>query len=259
MTSNNAIVDSDLQGHLIDGFAVYQKYLSIRLHFNPDRKYSYNSVRSGRPSNVIRKNSSRTSFERRDNAIHFSKIAKKFKGNLRKIEDYLIANILLNPYWGGDNLINDESMVVYKEYLGRVESLMYLFERDNKHLRDRAISEYQKMGETERFLLCKNTTKSLRQSAYELVNLNSVYFNICVLERSGTQPLIVRETLGSRISVETLTLFCAVSQCHKDWDHDDPTINMGMLRLMPYASLLEFDEEAVENILRKVWMPPKNQ
>ena len=138
------IVDHDLQGHLNDGFAVYRMYLAIRQHFNPDNKYAYTSVREKRSANQSLVKCSKESYEKRSNVIYFTKISKMFHANPRKIEDYTVANILKNPKWGGSHLTDDESVSTYKEWLRRVESLSYLFETDNKHLRNRCIAEYQR-------------------------------------------------------------------------------------------------------------------
>ena len=110
----NNIVDSDLQGHLNDGFVAYRMYLALRQHFNPDNLYVYNSLRHKKTPNYSLVKCSKQSYEKRKNVIYFTKLSKMFKGNLRKIEDYLIATILKNPKWGGGILTDDESVDVYK-------------------------------------------------------------------------------------------------------------------------------------------------
>jgi hypothetical protein len=253
------IVDHDLQGHLNDGFVAYRMFLAIRQHFNPDNKYHYNSIRlkheHGQHSNLVK--CSRESYEKRDNVIHFTKISKTFNGNLRRIEDFLIANILKNPKWYPP--FTDECINTYKEWLRRVESLHYLFETDNKHLRKRCIAEFDKMSlvELEEFAPVRLVYEY--KKAFTDAELNSVYFNVCVLSKQGMHPLIVREALGGRISIETLTVFCKMSGCHENWDYNDPSISAGVSRCLSYESLLEWDLDKCTRIMRSVWHPTKNQ
>jgi len=197
-----------------------------------------------------------------------------FNGNLKKIEDFLIANILKNPKWYPP--INDEHIIIYKEWLRRVESLSYLFEGDNKHLRKRCIAEYEKSNEVydragrvrsrvessethglSDSIVSSNETMSANSEncSQSSVELNSVYFNLCVLSNAGTHPLIVREALGGRIAIETLTLFCHLSGCHESWDRNDPSIVAGVSRVLSYESLLSYDLHKYLAIMRSVWHP----
>ena len=173
------IVDHDLQGHLNDGFAVYKMYLAIRQHFNPDNKYAYTSVREKSSANQSLVKCSKESYEKRSNVIYFTKISKMFHANPRKIEDYIVANILKNPKWGGSHLTDDESVSTYKEWLRRVESLSYLFETDNKHLRNRCIAEYRsKNVEGRASIVADNETMRINSEncSQSSEQLNSIYF-----------------------------------------------------------------------------------
>lgn len=264
------ILDYDLRGHLNDGFIAYRMFLAIKQHFNPHNKYHYTSVRNKQSADYRLVKCSKESYEKRNNVITFTRLSKMFNGNLAKIEDFLIANILKDPKWYPP--INDEHTIIYKEWLRRVESLMYIFRADNKHLRERSMAYYEKSTIAEQFeyaSVVKKTKGHLRHTftyPYQLdvetwgkvlnsVELNSVYFNVCVLSKTGTHPLIVRETLGGRISVETLTLFCDLSQCHHAWDSTDPSIHAGVSRVTAYAKLLEYEPEAARSVMRDVWHP----
>ncbi len=261
----NNIVEQDLQGHLNDGFIAYRMSLAIRQHFNPDNKYHYTSVRNKQFADQRLVKCSKESYEKRKNVIHFTKLSKMFNGNLRKIEDYLIANILKNPKWGGGILTDDESVDVYKEWLRRVESLSYLFETDNKHLRKACKTYYEKLNRWQDMMYyapidegavgLANYDEESWGKVSNSVELNSVYFNVCVLSPAGMHPLLVRETLGGRVAVETLTLFCDLSGCHREWDSTDPSIHAGVSRVLSYASLLEYDREAARSVMRDIWHP----
>ena len=258
------IVEHDLQSHLNDGFIAYRMFLAIKQHFNPDNKYHYTSVREKTSADQGLVKCSKESYEKRNNVVNFTRLSKMFNGNLRKIEDFLIANILKNPKWYPP--YNDECIATYKEWLRRVESLSYLFETDNKHLRKRCIAEYRRVEQSETHglsdsIVSSNETMSANSEncSQSSEQLNSVYFNLCVLSNTGTHPLIVRELLGSRISVETLTIFMSLSSCDSDWDHDDPSIANAVPRLRAYDSLLSYDRDKCMSIMRSVWHSTKNQ
>ena len=105
---------------------------------------------------------------------------------------------------------------------------------------------------------CKEAI-SVLENAFTDAELNSVYFNICVLSNAGTHPLIVREVLGGRVSVETLAIFMALSGCDSNWDHTDPSIANSVPRLKAYEGLLNYDPKRCLAIMRRVWHPTKNQ
>ncbi len=162
---------------------------------------------------------------------------------------------MVSPY-------NDECIATYKEWLRRVESLSYLFETDNKHLRKRCIAEYRRVEQSETHGLSDSIVSSNETMRTNSENcsqsseqLNSVYFNLCVLSNAGTHPLIVREALGGRIAIETLTLFCHLSGCHESWDRNDPSIVAGVSRVLSYESLLSYDLHKYLAIMRSVWHP----
>ena len=253
----NQSIPNDLQGHLSDGFTVYRMSLAIAQHFNPDNRYHYNSLRTKNSPNYSLVKCSRNSYERRKNVIYFTKLSKMFNGNLRKIEDFIVANILKDPRWGTGNLTDDESVSTYKEYL---------FETDNKHLRNRCITEYRRVkpkadrsnnvaGRTSIVADSETVINDVADCSPNTLELNSVYFKLCVLSKTGTHPIIVRELLGSRISVETLTIFMALSGCHTDWDQTDPSIAAAIPRLIAYESLLEWDVHKCMDIMRTIWHP----
>ena len=263
-----SLVDHDLQGHLSDGFIAYRMYLAIRQHFNPSNQYVYNSLRNKKSPNYTLVKCSKESFQRKKNAIYFARLTKQFHGNLHRIEDYIVANLLKDPFWGtGEWLVDDSSEATYKEWLRRVESLSYQYEKDNKHLRNRCKSLYTETKQSESVegrtsIGADNETMSagVADCSPNTLDLNSVYFKLCVLAKTGTHPLIVRELLGARICVETLSIFCKLSGCHKEWDHTDPSIAAAVPRLMAYESLLDWDRTKCMDIMRSVWHPPtKNQ
>ena len=299
LETNNPI---ETQTRFVDGFIVYKMYLSIRLHFENDRTrknpYRYHSMREkGRSFKNTTATSSRiridatlnsglvqcskASYERRKHYYMYGRLADHFGGigrldyvnvdsgdqdiqHIIDIEDYLIANLVENPYWGAaEYLLDTESLDNYVNYKKRIQSLMYNFEEDMILLRKACIKEYEKLvseaekhGPLASIVASDETMSELGEyCSPEGVDLNSVYFKLCVLTPRGQQPLIVRETLGRRIGVETLSIFSAVTGCSTKWNLEDPTMELGIKRILKYAELLEYDPEVCKDIIKRVWLP----
>ena len=285
------------QARLADGFIVYKMYLSIRLHFESERDrknpYRYHSMRekarlfkgttkldSAKRAQATLNSGlvqcSKASYERRKHYYMYGKLAAHFGGigrthsgeediqHVIDIEDYLIANLVENAYWGAaEYLLDTESLDNYVNYKKRIQSLMYNFEEDLIVARKACIKEYSKLemerekhGPLASIVYDDETMSELgADCSPDAVDLNSVYFKLCVLTPKGQQPLIVRETLGRRIGVETLSIFSAVTGCSKAWNLEDPTMELGIKRILKYAELLEYDPEACKDIIKRVWLP----
>ena len=263
--SDNTVDMQDLTGHLSDGFVAYRMWLAIRQHFKGNERkkpYIYTTwrIKASNRKTFSLVSCSRETYEQKKNAIYFAKLVRKFNGNLNKVEDYMIANLIKDSFWGtGEWLVDDDSEMHYKEWLKRVEKLHYLYEEDNKTLRTKCKAEFDRMSlvELEEFAPVRLVYEY--KKAFTDAELNSVYFNICVLSNAGTHPLIVREVLGGRVSVETLAIFMALSGCDSNWDHTDPSIANSVPRLKAYEGLLNYDPKRCLAIMRRVWHPTKNQ
>jgi hypothetical protein len=70
----------------------------------------------------------------------------------------------------------------------------------------------------------------------------------------GMHPYLVREYLGGRISLETLTIISDLTDCVSYWGsqvEDDPLFEMVIMRIMKYSPFLDYDQEMFEKILRE--------
>lgn len=108
----------------MDGFQVYQTYLSLKLHFS---KESYDFFRfNGKSKSKIE------SFEKRKDKYFFKKLSSKFDDNT--IIEYFVS-LFVNDrtFWIG-NILDKDSELIYKEWKRKTQSLFYVFEKDIDNL-----------------------------------------------------------------------------------------------------------------------------
>ena len=106
------------------------------------------------------------SFLKRKDKYHFGKL---FKTHKQELQDFYIANLSLKDLWAGD-LLDNECVKVYKDWKNRNQKLTYLFETEVADL--------------------------LRKR-----NINKV------LEvKNGQHPILLKEFLGKKISLETMCI-----------------------------------------------------
>lgn len=85
----------------------------------------------------------------------------------------------------------------------------------------------------------------------EIANLRQV-FNSNFLFTPGSHPYLVREYLGGRISLETLTIISDLTDCVSYWEahlDDDALFELTIRRIMKYSPFLEYDMEKFRKIL----------
>jgi len=118
------------------------------------------------------------SFLKRKDKYHFGKL---FKTHKQELQDFYIANLSLKDQWAGD-LLDNECVKVYKDWKNRNQKLSYLFETEVSDL--------------------------LRKK-----NINQV------LEvKNGQHPILLKEFLGKKISLETMCILDEIIGFTKDWE-----------------------------------------
>jgi hypothetical protein len=118
------------------------------------------------------------SFLKRKDKYHFGKL---FKTHKQELQDFYIANLSLKDLWAGD-LLDNECVKVYKEWKKRNQKLSYLFETEVSDL--------------------------LRKR-----NINKV------LEvKNGQHPILLKEFMGKKISLETICIMDEIIGFTKDWE-----------------------------------------
>ena len=118
------------------------------------------------------------SFLKRKDKYHFGKL---FKTHKQELQDFYIANLSLKDLWAGD-LLDNECVKVYKEWKNRNQKLSYLFETEVSDL--------------------------LRKR-----NINKV------LEvKNGQHPILLKEFMGKKISLETICIMDEIIGFTKDWE-----------------------------------------
>jgi len=84
----------------------------------------------------------------------------------------------------------------------------------------------------------------------EIENLKMV-FNENFIFSPGMHPYLVREYLGGRISLETITIISDITDCVSYWgdQEDDPLFEMTIRKIMKYSPFLDYDLEKFREIL----------
>ena len=153
-----------------EGYDAYTLYLGIKLHFH-SKDYDFIKYNGKVKSDI-------NSFLKRKDKYHFGKL---FKTHKQELQDFYIANLSLKDLWAGD-LLDNESVKVYKDWKNRNQKLTYLFETEVADL--------------------------LRKR-----NINKV------LEvKNGQHPILLKEFLGKKISLETMCILDEIIGYTNDWE-----------------------------------------
>ena len=153
-----------------EGYDAYTLYLGIKLHFH-SKDYDFIKYNGKVKSDI-------NSFLKRKDKYHFGKL---FKTHKQELQDFYIANLSLKDLWAGD-LLDNESVKVYKDWKNRNQKLTYPFETEVADL--------------------------LRKR-----NINKV------LEvKNGQHPILLKEFLGKKISLETMCILDEIIGYTNDWE-----------------------------------------
>lgn len=74
------------------------------------------------------------------------------------------------------------------------------------------------------------------------------------LYKPGMHPYLVREYMGGRISLETLTIISDLTDCVSVWGakiEDDPLFETIIMRILKYSPFLHYNHDVFEKILRE--------
>jgi hypothetical protein len=107
------------------GYEAYAMWNALRLHFMSDYDYfKYHGKTSV----------SKESFTKNKSKFYFYRLARKY--TLNELRDLIVANALGDHLNYAGYLETDESVVNYKEWQRRIQSLTYHFENDILYLLD---------------------------------------------------------------------------------------------------------------------------
>ena len=185
-------------------FEAYQKYIALKLHFTSDYDYfKYNG----------KTNVTLNSFNERKDKFHFKKIVKKYGDE--NIIEYFVANLINEKPW-----IGSMDVATYSQWLGRIQSIEYIFENDAKNL---------------------------------LTTVDN--FDIIFTSMEGNHPKVLRAYLGKKISLETLVVFEKLLHYRKRFDKDikEQFICPKVSRLIEkYEPFIEADTNRCKKLLVEI-------
>ena len=155
------------------------------------------------------------SFLKRKDKYHFGKL---FKTHKQELQDFYIANLSLKDLWAGD-LLDNECVKVYKDWKNRNQKLSYLFETE--------VSD----------LLRKN-------------NINQV------LEvKNGQHPILLKQFMGKKISLETICIMDEIIGFTKDWERliSETLVYPDIQnRINKYKSFISVDYKKYKDLLKEL-------
>jgi hypothetical protein len=152
------------------------------------------------------------SFLKRKDKYHFGKLFRTYK---HELQDFYIANLSKKDLWAGD-LLSDECVKVYKEWKKNNQKLSYLFETEVNDL-----------------LRKKNIQKVLEV-------------------KNGQHPILLKEFMAKKVSLETLCIMDEIIGFTKDWDRliSERIIYPGIhVKINKYKSFVEFNRVKYKSLL----------
>jgi len=184
-----------------EGYVAYKQYVALKNHFTSPY-YDYfkygGAVKAGR-----------STFEKRNDKFFFCKLAKK-----KDVRGFLIANFVDNTRWIGDVVTDSNGDKVYSQWLGRQQSLQYVFEND-------------------------------------LEKLDS-NFDSNVVVTDGQYPKLLKIALRKEVAVETVVILNSLCKFFKHWSRniEDQIIWPSFkFKCNKYKPFIEFDQERFKKIV----------
>ena len=152
------------------------------------------------------------SFLKRKDKYHFGELYRTYKNEL---QDFYIANLSLKDKWAGD-LLDNECEKVYKEWKKRNQKLTYMFNTE--------VSDLLRKRNIQKVLEVKN----------------------------GQHPILLKEFLAKKISLETICIMDEIIGFTKDWDRlisEKVVYPDVMLKINKYKSFISYDHNTYKKEL----------
>ena len=187
---------------LEQAFTTYKLYVALKNHFTSPY---YDYFKYG---GVVK--AGKSTFERRGDKFFFAKLAKK-----PDLKNYLISNFVDNQQmWVGDLLTTGNGDKVYNKWLGRQQSLTYVFEDDLTRLSDD--------------------------------------FNQNIIVTEGQHPKLLKLVLRKEVCFETLVILNSLCKFFKYWSRNIeeqivwPQVKFKCKKYKPF---LDFDQLKYKKIV----------
>lgn len=193
----------------VEPFEVYQRYISLKNHFNRD---SYDFFKFNGKSRVTTE-----SFDGRKDKRHFVRLSKLYKDE--ELIRFFVSNFVKGAnLWIGD-AVSPEARQTYLQWKGKMQSLPYVFENEMNDL-------FQEEND----------------------------FNQIFKVSNGQHPLIVKEVLVGRVSLESFIILDKILGLFQEYNESikDRVIWSDLYRkCAKYAPFLDVDKKKYSDILKK--------
>ncbi len=185
------------------GYDVYKSYIALKNHFNSDT-YDYFRYQGKTRAN-------KQTFQNRNDRHFFEKLARH-----KDPTKYILANIVESgpDLWVGDIANEQEAETRYKKWLGRQESMTYMFKEDLNNIEDP--------------------------------------FDQNVIVTNGQHPTLLTLYIHKKISIETLIILNDLCKFFGHWNKriEDKVIWPSIYKTCKkYKPFIEFDKNKAKQIV----------
>jgi hypothetical protein len=181
-------------------FEAYKTYLAMRLHFTSPK---YDIVKS---KGAIKANEG--SFMQKRERFTFAKVATKY--TKEQFISLLAANFAAGDKYGGMYQL-PQADTVYKEWLGRTESLTYRYKQELAYLDEHCGADYSP--------------------------------EVLWISENDEHPPLVRAYLAKQISLETLVIFNKLFQFTDKLEVTDPVVEEVVMLVKKYSPFVRVPKE----------------
>lgn len=200
--------------NIYEGFNAYKTYLSVRNHFNSN--YDFFKYKG-------KLNVSQDSFLKRSDKYFFAKLERKYKGD--QLVYFFVSNFIdSEDSWSG-SLVTNQSEEVFLNWLKRIESLKYNFQKDCKYL--------------------------LNEMEIKNYSFNDLY------DCSNSHPVILKKYMGSFVTIETIVIFDKILGLFKKFDkllNDDIVYQKISKKAIKYSPFVSINTDEYKALMKKIFL-----
>jgi hypothetical protein len=201
--------------NIYEGFETYKIYIAIRNHFT-QKNYDYFKYNGKTRVNA-------DSFLKRKDKFFFAKLERRL--SKEELVYFFVANFVNDEQSWSGSLVTEQSMVIYKNWLKKIQSLSYNFKEN-----------------------CQELKKVLDLSGKRFDNL---------FEANGSHPALLKLYLRKDVSLETMIIIDRVLGYANRWSKelDDDIVWKEVRQLMDkYSAFVKVDTNRYKDILKQTFI-----
>lgn len=190
----------------LDGFQTYSLFIALKNHFTQE-KYDFHKYHG-------KTRVSKDTFLVNKDRFKYMKLSRNYDET--ELQDFIIANLLMNRVWIGD-LLDDRAEDLYKDYVKRKQAISYYFTNEIE--------------------------KTFMHDAKKLFEI-----------KNGQLPEILNLYLQGDIGIDTLAILNEFIKFDEKFDKkigkDDIIWSRARLLVKKLTPFLQYDKDKIRNILK---------